>query len=357
MEGLHLYIPLFYSHPEISLPHADGSYVARKTDSVASDMHRNVPQLHSEVRVSDTVMTAFFSKVHTTELLPATIVPLHRWFGLEVGPVDESVDMVDLSLPYRQAGALGFLRRKGKSGDRRHLLRMVFKDEALRNVALASAEKLSEFSDVSAFSMSEEPQRIRSYRFFAFEAFWRHLYSRKRSVWVHERVMNGAPCCLRIPYAPDQKPAVLRELAARDEQNLLNRELFEADRYPPLANPCVVEESGALPLHKLSCTRDWLRDFCWDDASTIGLEALAMRRLELVLSTLCDIKSWSFSHPIYPAVDSPYIKAVRYICRGIQAAVERGDAACSWLTPAQRADGVRAQETIAHDRERGMASG
>jgi hypothetical protein len=281
---------------------------------------------------------------------------MNRWFGLEVGPVDELVDIGDLSLPYRQAGALGFLRRKEKSKDRRHLLRMVFKDEALRDVALASAEKRSEFSNVSAFSLSEEPQRIRSYRFFAFEAFWRHLYSRKRSVWVHERVMKGAPCSLRIPYAPDHDPAVLKELAARDEQNLLNRELFETDRYPPLVSSSAVE-SGLLPLDKLSCTRDWLRDFCWDDASTIGPEALAMRRLELVLSTLCDIKSWSFSHPIYPAVGSPYIKAVRCICRGIQAAVERGDVACSWLMPAQRVDGAGAQETIAHDRERGMASG
>jgi hypothetical protein len=231
---------------------------------------------------------------------------------------------------------------------------MVFKDEALRDVALASAEKGSEFSDVSAFSLSEEPQRIRSYRFFAFETFWRHLYSRRRSVWVHERLMMGAPTCLRMPYAPDQAPAFLRELVARDEQNLLNRELFEADRYPPLLNPSMTEELGALPLHKLSCTRDWLRDFCWKDISLISVEAMAMRRLELVLSTLCDVKTWSFSHPIYPAVGSPYIKAIRDICRGIHAAVERGDAACSWLMPAQRTDGPRTEEVVAHDREKGM---
>jgi hypothetical protein len=193
------------------------------------------------------------TQIHPTELLPAAIIPLNFWFGLEVGPVEESADLVELSLPYRPAGALGFLKRRDKDGDRLYRFPMVFKDDALRDAVLAAARKGDRYSDVSAFSLSETPQRIRTYRFFVFETFWRHLHSRKRSVWVHERVMNSAPPCLRMPYAPEHDPVFSRELITRDEQDLLNHELFESDRYPPLINRSATDKGGPLNLDKLSC--------------------------------------------------------------------------------------------------------
>ena len=38
-----------------------------------------------------------------------------------------------------------------------------------------------------------------------------------------------------VPYSPDLDAVHLRELTARDEQRLLNYELFEVDRLSPLA--------------------------------------------------------------------------------------------------------------------------
>ena len=211
--------------------------------------------------------------------------------------------------------------------------------------------------EVTAFSLNEEPQRVRAFRFFAFEAYWRQLYTRPRSIWWHERLMKGAPPCLRVPYSPDLDPGHLRELIARDEQRLLNSELFEVDRYPPMVGEADDGPLMPLDLDKLSCTRQWLAQFCWKGVPSSlldGFEALSMRRFELILSALCDLRSWSFSHPVYSAEGSPYVKVVRYICRGIQAAFEAGEAGCSWITSSQRTDGPRTEELVAHDRDKGM---
>lgn len=365
-------IPIHYSHPELpvpqrrsGLPHlvfrSELPSVPLSNAPLSGVASASVAPAYAVLRVKDATWDGFELRRGASErpaqFVPAPTVPLHTWFGLEVGPVGAEIPLVDLSLSYRRQGALGFLRRKNKGGDQRHHLRMVFKDEAMHGIALGTAEKDGRFSEVTAFSLNEEPQRVRSFRFFAFEAYWRQLYARPRSIWCHERLMKGAPPCLRVPYSPGLEPSRLRELTAQDEQHLLNCELFEVDRYPPLVGEPKDGPVGPLDLDKLSCTRQWLTQFCWKavpNSLLDDVEALSMLRFELVLSTLCDLRSWSFSHPIYSSDGSPYVKVVRYICKGVRAAFEQGEAGCSWITPRQRTDGPRIEECVAHDRDKGV---